>query len=50
MENSEKKCPHCKNDDESMIEKIVDYRHKNGIVIKIEYLMCNVCSKIWKDK
>lgn len=44
------KCPHCGNDDQSMIESLVNYRRENGIVIKIKGFFCNVCGKKWVEK
>lgn len=35
-----KKCPHCNNDNEKMIEKLGEYDNR------IKY-GCNVCSKVW---
>lgn len=42
------KCPHCTNDDEKLIEKVVDYRLVNNEVKKTEGYRCDVCSKFWK--
>jgi transcription elongation factor Elf1 len=43
------KCPHCQNDDESMIENhgiYVDSKKK----IKIKYFFCQVCGKQFETK
>jgi hypothetical protein len=44
------KCPHCSNEDNSLIEQYVDYRTINGTVIKYIHFRCEVCSKSWNDK
>lgn len=42
------RCPHCQNDDESLIELLLVFRSITGEVT-VKYL-CSVCSKEWSEK
>lgn len=40
------KCPHCKNDNESMIEIEGEWNTKRG---PVQMMYCKVCSKNWYE-
>jgi hypothetical protein len=43
------KCPHCQNDDDSLIEKLVSYFHEGTKIVKYVTYLCTVCARKWTE-